>query len=60
MTFGHIRPFAYDKARAKKNGTYYAYNDKPWKDNPLEHINVALMPDDKGIRAVNLSYSLQF
>jgi TolB-like protein len=60
--YGHIRPFQYDKALAIKNGTYYAYNREPWKDNPLEHIDVALLPTRKGdaIGAVRLSYSLQF
>jgi hypothetical protein len=53
IIYGHIRPFQYDKALAKKNGTYYAYN-------PLEHINVALLPVRNGRAGVRLSYSLQF
>jgi TolB-like protein len=58
--YGHIRPFQYDKALAQKNGTYIAYNKTPWKDNPLEHVNVALLPTRSGTGAVRLSYSLQF
>ncbi|MFP3042911.1 CsgG/HfaB family protein [Treponema primitia] len=54
VIYGHIRPFQYDKARAKKNGTYYA------SENPIDHIHIALIPDNNGVRAVNLSYSLQF
>ncbi|GHT85955.1 hypothetical protein FACS1894137_10890 [Spirochaetia bacterium] len=52
--YGHIRPFQYDKALAKKNGTYYA------SENPLKHIRIALIPDNKGIPGVNMSYSLKF
>ena len=49
IIYGFIRPFSYDTALAKKNGTWYA-------TNPLNHINIALVPDNRGIRAVHLSY----
>jgi TolB-like protein len=54
VVYGHIRPFQYDTALAKKNGTYYA------SQNPMDHIRITVIPDNKGIRAVNLSYSLKF
>jgi TolB-like protein len=54
VIFGFVRPFAYDKALAKKNGTYYA------SSSPLDHINIVLIPNDNGIRAVHLSYNLKF
>jgi TolB-like protein len=54
--YGFIRPFQYDKAKAKKNGTYFAVLDS----NPMEYIKIALAPDNKGIRTMSLSYSLSF
>jgi hypothetical protein len=54
--YSFVRPFSYDKALAKKNGTYFA----ELNSNPLEHINIALLPDNKGEPGVNLSYSLHF
>ena len=52
--FGFVRPFTYDTALAKKNGTYYA------SSNPMDHINITLFPDNNGIRTVSLSYNLQY
>jgi hypothetical protein len=52
--YGHIRPFSYDKALAKKNGAYYA------SENPMDHIKVAVIPDAAGIKQLNLTYSWQF
>jgi hypothetical protein len=52
--YGYIRPFQYDKSLSKKNGTYYASN------NPMDHIHIAVIPNNKGIRAVNMSYSFKF
>jgi TolB-like protein len=60
IIYGYIRPFQYSKARAKKNGAYYTYNRNTRKENPLERIAVSLIPANKGIRGVNLSYSLNF
>jgi TolB-like protein len=63
VIYGHIRPFQYDRALAAKNGTYYAYSREPWKDNPLEHIDIAVLPTRNGSGiggAMHLSYSLQF
>jgi TolB-like protein len=55
VIYGHIRPFQYDKALAKKNGTYYASN------NPMDHISLTMLPDEKGnIGGVSLSFSYQF
>jgi hypothetical protein len=54
IVYGFIRPFQYDTSLAKKNGTYYASN------NPMDHINIAIIPGNKGIHAVNMSYSFQF
>jgi hypothetical protein len=51
--FGFVRPFLYDISKAKKNGTYYA-------GNPMDHINIAVVPDKRGKAAVNMSYSFQF
>jgi TolB-like protein len=58
--FGFIRPFMYDTSLAKKRGTYYADAGKAAGGNPLEHIDIALIPDSSGIRAVNLSYSFSY
>jgi hypothetical protein len=60
MIYGHIRPFSYDKALARKNGLYYAYNREPWKDNPLEHTAIMALPNQNGGIAVRMSYSLRF
>jgi TolB-like protein len=54
MIYGFTRPFSYDKALAKKNGTYYA------SDNPMDHINIFFIPDNNGIHTVHLSYNLKF
>jgi TolB-like protein len=50
-----VRPFAYDKALAKKNGTYTGLGG-----NPLEHINIALLPDKNGPAALNFTYSFSY
>jgi TolB-like protein len=42
---GHVRPFAYDKALAKKNGTYYSVED----GNPLYHITFSPVPTRNGM-----------
>ena len=55
VIYGYFRPFQYDKARA-----YRVSAKNPWQDNPLEHIGVVLLPDGKGVSAVNLSYTLSF
>jgi len=52
--YGYIRPFSYDKDLAKKNGTYIG------SSNPMDHINIAIIPDRQGIRAVRLSYNVKF
>jgi TolB-like protein len=56
--YGHIRPFQYDRSLARKSG--YAYNPKPWQDNPLEHVDIQVVPTSAGPGALRLSYSLQF
>lgn len=54
IIYGHIRPFTYDIRLAKKRGTYYkAYN-------PLDQIKIAIIPDNHGIKAVQMAYTLQF
>jgi hypothetical protein len=50
-----VRPFVYDTALSKKNGTYYALGG-----NPLEHINIAIVPDKKGPAAMNFTYSFSY
>jgi len=52
VIFGFVRPFSYDTALAKKN--YYA------SSNPLEHIDIVLIPGNNGIRKARLSYKLQY
>jgi len=54
LIFGFVRPFSYDKSLAKKNGTYFA------SSNPMEHINIVLIPDNNSIRTVCLSYNIQY
>jgi len=54
VVYGYIRPFTYDKALAKKNGTYTG------SSNPMEHINIAVVPDNRGIQAVKVSYNVKF
>ena len=53
IIFGHARPFMYDVSLAKKRGTYYA-------SNPIDHINIALIPNNRGIKAMQMTYSFQF
>jgi TolB-like protein len=50
-----VRPFAYDKALAKKNGTYTGLGG-----NPLEHINIVLLPGKNGPAALNFTYSFSY
>jgi TolB-like protein len=50
-----VRPFSYDTALAKKNGTYTSLGG-----NPLEHINMAILPDKKGPAALNFTYSFSY
>jgi TolB-like protein len=52
--FGFVRPFSYDVALSKKKGTYYS------STNPMDNINIVLLPDNNGIRAVHLSYRFQY
>lgn len=54
IIYGHIRPFTYDIHLAKKRGTYYkAYN-------PMDQMKIAIIPDNHGIRAMQMIYSFQF
>jgi TolB-like protein len=53
--YGHIRPFSYDKALAKKNGTYYSMEE----GNPLYHISFMPTPARNGI-GVGVFYSMSY
>jgi len=55
VIYGHIRPFTYDKALAKKNGTYYSFEES----NPLYHITVAPMPSQNNM-GLSLLYSVSY
>jgi hypothetical protein len=56
--YGFVRPFTYDTALAKKKGTWYAGSTH--KDNPLDHIEIAIVPGNTGIRTVNLGYTFSY
>jgi TolB-like protein len=51
----HVRPHAYDKSLARKNGTYFALDG-----NPLKNITVAMIPDGKGAAAMNFTCSFSY
>jgi TolB-like protein len=53
--YGHIRPFSYDKALAKKNGTYFVLGD-----DPLDNIGIALLPNTNGSQTIFLSYAFSY
>ncbi|MDR0624509.1 MAG: P13 family porin [Treponema sp.] len=53
--YGFIRPFSYDTALAKKNGTYYALGS-----NPLNSISIALVSDKKSAVTANFTYSFSY
>jgi TolB-like protein len=53
--FGFIRPFTYDIALAKKNGTYFTLDG-----NPFKNITVVIVPDKKGPAAMNFTYSFSY
>ncbi|MDR1100506.1 MAG: hypothetical protein LBL28_08510, partial [Treponema sp.] len=55
IAVGFVRPFTYDTALAKKNSAYAGLDT-----NPLEHINIAIVPDKNGPAALNLSYSFSY
>ena len=52
---GFVRPFDYDKALAKKNGTYFAFDP----DNPFQNISFGLVPAKTGMQ-MGLTYSLSY
>lgn len=54
VVYGFVQPFIYDVALAKKNGSYLM------SSNPMDHINIALIPDKEGIQAVQMSFSMRF
>ncbi|MDR1429449.1 MAG: CsgG/HfaB family protein [Spirochaetaceae bacterium] len=58
VVYGFIRPFQYDTALARKNGTYYAaIEDK----NPLYHMSVGLVNSGgDGLDTVNLSFRYHY
>jgi len=51
--YSFIRPFAYDTALAKKNGTYMSFE----KFNPIEHINITPTVDKNGRTRMGLLFS---
>jgi TolB-like protein len=55
VVYGFIRPFSYDTALAKKNGTYFALDG-----NPMNNINVTIIPDRKGVAAMNFAYAFSY
>ena len=54
MVYGFVRPFSYDKKLAKQNGTYRA------SSNPMDNINIAIIPHNQGIQTVQMSYSISY
>jgi hypothetical protein len=54
IIFGLIRPFFYHKPRVNPNNS----NEK--MAEALKGVNLAVIPDTSGIKAVRLSYNLQF
>lgn len=54
VVYGFIRPFLYDTALAKKNGTYVA------SSNPLDNIDIDIIPGRHGIEQVSMSYTFRF
>jgi hypothetical protein len=51
----HASPHVYDKALAKKNGTYFALDA-----NPFRNIMVTMLPDGTGAAAMNVTYSFSY
>jgi hypothetical protein len=45
--FGYFRPFMYDKSLAKRKGLVFTPNN----------INIAMLPDDNGTAALQVSYT---
>jgi TolB-like protein len=55
VIYGHIRPFSYDKSLAKKNGTYFAFDEA----NPIYHISVMPVPTQSSL-GLSVVYSASF
>ena len=53
--YGFIRPFLYDKALAKKNGTYYAFGG-----NPINNISLTPVATQDNKHGMSLLYSTSF
>jgi hypothetical protein len=53
--YGFIRPSSYDRTLSGRQGTYNSFNG-----NPIRNIDIGVLPDDRGIRKLNLTWSSSF